>query len=527
MTGGARREATPVGRIAKSAAASAAVVFAVILVGRVSGMARDLVVAPLLGAGADVDALVAARTLPEIVIYALASGLVVALVPALAQLAGPDGKLDHDGRRAFSVVASWIVLVLVGITLLGAAFPGPILTVLAPGLEAYRLALAAHLLRVMMPVVLFSTSAAILAALMQYGGRFGVPSARVAVINITIICSVIVGWRTLGVKSVAIGWTLGAVLQLGILVPFAWRELRGLVPSLSLRAPGVLTTVLLVVPICFSNLLLFGRYVLERQFGSFLAAGALSHLNYALRIASAPMLIVANAIGTVYLTVLARYWAKGDHSKAIGALRDSIRLFLFAVMPFVAAFLVGAEPTVSLLLQRGVFTATDSAATGKLLEMYVLMMVGGGLTIVLAQFFFAIRRTAAPNIAVVLGLVVQTALTVATIRHGGAEAVALGTGIGTIVTAASLLVGVGLTMGWRALTRLPRDLFEFLIAGAAMYVVLVLLWRITSSELPTVGEGVRLLICLAVASSVYLAATLVLGGRELRALGAMIRGRTG
>lgn len=417
-------------------ASSAVLVVVMLLLGRFGGLVRDLIIAPLFGAGAEVDALVAARTVPELLLALVTAGAVTSgFLPALSYLSKGGSRLPDEGVKAISVVANWLLTLTVLLTLCGWLFPGALVDLVTPGLDPERHQAAASLLRVIMPVTVLVTAAAILGAWLNFRGHFALPSARAVVTNVTIIAFTLVLGRSLGIVSVAIGWVAGAFLQVVLLVPAARRSGAQYRWSLDLRGQHTLEICRIIAPIVLAQLLLYGRVLVERQFGSWLPAGDLAYLSYAYRIGTAPMMIVTNAIITVFLPVFSARATVGDQAGLRAAMGQSIRLMVIGTLPFVVVFSVLPGPTIRVLMEHGAFGPSDTATTATLLSWYAVALVGASFTMLLSQIFYAQRKGPLALFAVTVGLVVQVGVTALLIPSFEARGVAVGTALGFVASA--------------------------------------------------------------------------------------------
>ncbi len=473
-----------------------------LLLGRIGGLVRDLIVAPLFGAGSEVDALVAARTVPDLILTLVTAGAVSSgFLPGLTYLSRGEDRLPEEGVRAISVLANWLLLATLALSLLGALVPRLLVRLVAPGLDAGVESLAGRLLRIMVPVIVLVTIAALLGAYFNFRGRFALPSARALVTNLTIVLLALALSRRLGVAAVALGWTAGAAVQVGLMLAASRRVGVQYRPAFALSTPHVGYLWRMILPVVLSQVLLYGRFLVERQFASWLPVGALAYLNYAYRIGTAPMLIVANAITTVYLPLFSRQVARGESEGLTGSFAQSLSLLLLGVCPFVAVFVILPEPVIATLLQHGAFGAADSAATARLLRWYALTLLASSLLALCLQVLYAHHRGARSLVAVGTGIVVQIASTAALVGRFGVDGVALATGIGLSASVVVLvaLLSPSLPEGvWRELG--PR-VAKIVVAAAAMAGVLGAVVRLVPSSrlvLPLLAGGVTYAVVLEV-----------------------------
>ncbi len=498
---GSNQKGSPAGVVGAPAKAALAVL-AMLLLGRLGGLLRDLIVAPLFGAGPEVDALVAARTGPELVLALVTSGAIVSgLLPAIAHLSKGKDQLPRDGVRVISAIANWLALLTALFTLAGMAAPRFVLALLTPGLDAARLALAESMLRIMLPVTFFVTVAAILGAFFNDRGRFVLPSARALVTNTTIIAATLLLAPRFGIASVALGWTFGSFLQILLLLPSAVRiDLQYRIGHWRLSLAEAAPILRLMAPILASQLMIYGRVLLERFFASGLPAGELACLDYAYRLGTAPMLIVANAVNTVYLPLFSKLGAAGRFTELDAHFKRSVRLTMIGILPYFIVLTFFSALPLQVLLEHGSFSAAETAKTAPLLALYSMTLVGFSLAALFSQVLYGLRRGSAVLAGMGVGLAAQFAVTYGCLGWIGSAAVPVGTGGGFLVSAALLLRWIRRSLGPAKEGSGRLHSGAVLAAGGAMLLVSVaanrllnllpVVWPVSwSPQLASVGFG--------------------------------------
>src|SRR5580692_11499100 len=113
---------------------SAGIVSAAVMLSRITGMVREVVMARLFGAGAANDAFQLAFRIPSLMRNLFAEGaLSSALVPAFSRsLAGGEKR---EASELSSLVATAVFLVVGPLCLLGMVFSPQLVRLLAPGFE--------------------------------------------------------------------------------------------------------------------------------------------------------------------------------------------------------------------------------------------------------------------------------------------------------------------------------------------------------------------------------------------------------
>ena len=434
---------------------SASVVSLFTLASRVTGLARELLIAALFGASALTDAFNVAFQIPNLFRRLFAEGAFSqAFVPVLAATRAKHG--DEHTRTAIDSVATALAWVLLSFSLVGVLFAPALVWVLASGLrQGPGFDAAVAMTRWMFPYIGFMSMVALSAGILNTWKRFAVPAATPVLLNVCMIAAAwllapwLAGRGVQAIYALPAGVMLGGVLQLLVQVP-ALRRL-GLLPRIGLgwaalrRAWGneatrrilrLMAPALLGVGVAQISLLI------NTQIASHLAAGSVSWLSYADRLMEFPTAMLGVALGSVLMPQLAAARATGDADRYAAMLDWGLRLVLLLALPCAAALLVFAQPLVAVLYHYGAFTDRDVQQTTLSLTGYGVGLLGLVAIKVLAPGYYASQDIRTPvKIAVVVLLVTQAfnVVLVPWLQHAG---LALSIGLGALVNALWLLVGL-------------------------------------------------------------------------------------
>ena len=396
------------------------------------GLFRDLSLAALFGASSNTDAFLVAWTIPETATPLTGDAIVYLLVPVFV------AELSRKGSVA-RVVQSTLLPLLASATALAvvAAGAAPLLVnLLAPGIADRALAISCF--RVASVTVLFMAAAGYMMAVLRAHHRF-IPSASTyAAYNVGIICCMFFLYRRLGVLGAAVGLAVGSMLMVAVQIPafLDVASFRGL--RMRITRP-LLLAAYSFVPVGAYALGRQAQVFVERFVGSFLDPGAISHMNFASKIAQVPMLLALTTATVAFPSI-----AGALHNKELLRRRvdDELRRVILLVLPAIAFLECFAEPCVRLLLQRGLFDATDTAVTANVMRLYSLGLVGQVLVVVGVIVSFSGRRSWSPALAALGGLGVTVLLDVVLMGTMGVLGLAVGNAAGISVAAFLILKAV-------------------------------------------------------------------------------------
>jgi putative peptidoglycan lipid II flippase len=488
------------------------------LLSRVTGFARDIMLAAILGAGPVADAFFVALRLPNHFRAIFAEGAFnAAFVPAYARIRQQGGAEPAGvfADRIFTLLlASQVVLLVVAVL-----FTPSVIGLLAPGFtgDPGRFALAVDLTRITFPYLLLVSLVTLYSGILNALGRFATPAAAPILLNLSIMMALALAFffPTAG-HAAAWGVLIAGVLEAllvggdawrkGALPKFRWPRFDVEVKSFFRRfAPATVGS-------AETQIALFADTIIA----SFLAAGALSALYYADRLNQLPIGVIGIAAGTVLLPEMARRIAGGDEAGARDAQNRAVELTLLLSVPCLVAFLLVPDLIMRALFGRGAFTAADAQASAATLTAYSIGLLPFVLIRSAAVTFLSRGDTFTPVKALFFAVVVNVALKIVLMDGYAQVGLAFATAIGAWVNLA-LLVWFGARQGLITLdARLRLSVLKLAGAGAALAAVLYVAQRVLTplfAGLPLRDE--MLLLALAVIGAVtYVGLVAALFGRS-------------
>jgi putative peptidoglycan lipid II flippase len=460
------------------------------LVSRITGFARDIVLAALLGAGPIADAFFVALRLPNHFRAIFAEGAFnSAFIPAYARIRGQDGP-DPAGLfadRIFTLLlASQIVVLAVALI-----FTPQVISLLAPGFakDPGRFALAVDLTRITFPYLLLVSLVTLYGGILNALSRFAAAAAAPILLNLTMMVTLALAafFPTAG-HAAAWGVLIAGVLEVLLVAGDASR--RGVLPKLRrpkldldlkrfLKAFAPAT-----VGSAETQIALFADTIIA----SFLATGALSALYYADRLNQLPIGVIGIAVGTVLLPAMANRLAAGDERGARDAQNRAVELTLLLSIPCLVAFLLLPDLIIRALFMRGAFTAADAQAAGMTLAAYAIGLLPFVLIRSAAATFLARGDTTTPVVVLFFAVLVNVALKILLMDRYAQVGLAFATAIGGWVNLV-LLVWFGLRKGLVTIDdRLRKSALKLAVAGLVLAGALWLgLWAMAGTLLPALA----------------------------------------
>jgi putative peptidoglycan lipid II flippase len=420
--------------LTKKVGFAALIMMASVLLSRVIGLLRNMVIGYLGGASGAVDAYQVAFIIPEILNHVVASGfLSVTFIPIFAGYLVQNK--EAEGWKVFSLILTTFgvgLIILIGIAFILAP---QLIALAAPGLrDSVQIASAIRMTRIILPAQLFFFAGGMLMAVQFAKEQFKLPALAPLIYNLGIILGGILLSRWIGMEGFSWGVLAGAFVG-NFWIQYVGAKRAGMKFSLifDLRHPDLKKYVLLTLPLMVGLTATFSNEFFYRFFGSYLPQGGVATLDYALRVMLVLVGIFGQAAGVASFPFLARLVAEGKLTEMNRLLNDTLRRYIALVIPFSVLLMVLRYEVIRLLFQRGKF---DAAATAITSEALLFMLIGAfafaGQTVVV-RGYYAVQNTLFPTIFGTLAVLASLPLYWYGLQYLGVNGVAMAMSVSAII----------------------------------------------------------------------------------------------
>ncbi len=505
---------------ARTVAASTLVVMAATLASTLLGFLREVVNARYFGTQWEMDTFLAAATIPTILFGLFNGALVSALVPTFSEYLA-HGR-DTEAWRLANTILNGLFLMLVVGSVAGWFLAPFYVPVVAHGFPPPQMEVAVRMTRWMLPSIIGTSLAGVVAAVLNAHHRFGAAALQGLAINAVTIAVVVLLFHRLGIYALVLGTTLGLCAQLVVQLPSFFR-LGAYRVQIDLTHPGLHRMLETLGPIVVGSAAGQIALFFDRFFASTLPPGYIAGINYATKLVGFPQQIFAAAIATVIFPLLASHFARSNHAAARRSVVTGLRLVMFIAIPATLGLVVLAMPIVRTLFERGQFVESSAVLTAHLVPYAAVGLVATAANVVLSRCCFAFREVRRTVAISVLAVLVNVALSVVWLPHYGARGLlganAVSQSLQAVLLAAltwRLLGGLGLRTLWR--TAAGALLCSLAMTGALLWV----LRFTTAPRAPFGAEALYLGGLLALAALVFVTVARVLHVEELGLIATLI-----
>ena len=447
------------------------------LASRVTGFARDALLAWTLGAGVLSDAFFVAFLFPNYFRAIFGEGtLNPAFLPRYAALRA-KGENERAAKFADGVFA-WQMAAQIALLAVAIIFMPQIMRFLAPGFadNPAQFAMTVDLARVTFPYLILTLVAVQLSAMLNAIDRFWAGAAWSNLLNLSMIATLLV-WQWFPNAAYAAAWGVlaGGILQLVFILWAGAREGLWLRLSWPRWTPEIKEFFVAFGAVTIGAASVVIAPLLDTILASYLATGSRTALYYADRINQLPLGVLGIALGTVLLPAMSALLAKNDRAGSDAAQNRAAAMSLLLTLPFMFAFVAIPDTIMRAVFAHGAFDAEAAQLAALALAAYGVGLPAMALVRIVASTFYARGDTVTPMRATLTALASNIALKFLLVWHFemGVAGLALGTALGAWVNV-GLLTWFGRSRALLAIETLfvralPPALLAALAAGAGAW----------------------------------------------------------
>ncbi|WP_414828013.1 murein biosynthesis integral membrane protein MurJ [Alteromonas sp. H39] len=385
---------------------SGLVVSLMTLVSRVLGLARDVVVARLMGDGAAADVFFFANKIPNFLRRLFAEGAFAqAFIPVLTEVHQQDDK--RDLREFVAKVSGTLGAIVFVVSLLG-VIASPVLAALfgtgwfvawwegEP--DGQKFELASTMLKITFPYLAFISLTGLAGAILNTLNKFAVAAFTPVLLNVCIIAFAVYMAPNIDQPAYALAWGVfvGGIVQLLFQLPFLFRAGLLVKPKWGWHDPHVVKVRTLMIPALFGVSVGQINLLFDTFIASFLMTGSISWLYYSDRLLEFPLGLFGIAIATVILPTLSRNHVAKNPAAFSGNMDWAVRMVCVLGIPAAVGLGTMAEPILTVIFQRGAFTAETARMASYSLTAYSFGLISFMLVKVLAPGFYSRQDTKTP-----------------------------------------------------------------------------------------------------------------------------------
>ncbi|MBR5904480.1 MAG: murein biosynthesis integral membrane protein MurJ [Alphaproteobacteria bacterium] len=392
-------------------------------ISRIFGFIRDMLIARFMGAGRLSDIFFAAFKLPNLFRDLLGEGALSAIfIPMYT-----DMKKDKSFAEN---VFSWLMIILLGLTILFEIVMPLVVWALAPGFseEPGKLQLTILISRIMFFYVIFICGSAFLSAVLNAHNRFLLAAFMPVMLNIMLIAALA---GSLWYGNQYIIYVIAATVVLSGIIQFftLWGRIRHKNFGLRLIVPHWNKQIKDLFKRFCVSLVGSGFYQITIIVGTLVASwqsGAVSWLYYSDRMIQLPFAMIGLAVGTVLISSISKALAEKNMRSVYLQQNSSMRRSLMLIIPCMVGLFVLAEPIIRILFQHGEWSAESTQAVAIAIKIQCLVLPAMLISQIYSKTLYASQDVNTPVRTSMISLGVATIVYLALFRFIGYLSIPVG-----------------------------------------------------------------------------------------------------
>ncbi|HOM01463.1 MAG TPA: murein biosynthesis integral membrane protein MurJ [Acetivibrio sp.] len=382
----------------KKLTSAALIVMSSIVVSRMTGFLREMLVPNLIGVNEAGDAYTIAFRITGLMYDMLVGGAVsAALIPILSGYIARDD--EETGWKVVGTFINTVIVAMVVMCFLGIFFAPWLVSLIAIGFESEaQRQLTVDLMRILFPSVAFLMMAGLCNGVLNSYNRFAAAAYGPSLYNIGSAVSIIVFSNSKwSVRGVAFGVMISSLIYFLFQLSFAAKNLKHYKFKFYLKHQGSKRLFKLAIPSLMSSAIVQINAVISGTFATLFGVGGATALNIGDRTWQLPYGVFAQGMGIAMLPSLSANIAKGEVDEYKNTLIKGIKTVLFFTVPSGIGFIVLREPIIRTIFKfTNRFDEGAVSVAGNVLMFFSIALLSQSVVTVMNRAFYAVNDTFTP-----------------------------------------------------------------------------------------------------------------------------------
>lgn len=361
------------------------IIIALTTLSNVVALFRESLFASRFGVGSIADSYIIAFSLCSSIFLLFSSGNIIFAYIPLSQ----DFTSKSSESRFLGTIFGFVLVISLGLSAFLSLNSFELISFVAPGASGRVASDASHIAKFISPIIVFSSIGAVFQAALNKHFKFVLPSAIPVLSNICFVAILIFGQNLPLISQIILATTSSYSIWLLLCIPVYRKLYFFRTPSLPSYSRTIKPFVLTLLPLCLITGIDQIVLIVQKYSLSFLPLGALSSVNYAYRVESIPVGLIAAAFSTAIFPRFSSYYSKNEFSKLTMVFNYGLESILIVAIPATALCITLSSPVIDLLFQRGSFSVEDTHRVARLFTFYSVGLLPQVLTVYFTRLYLA------------------------------------------------------------------------------------------------------------------------------------------
>lgn len=489
---------------------SASLIVIVILLSKIAGFLRDIIVANYYGASIVSDAYFYAYQIPALAIVILGGmggPFHSATVSVFSKLIKNfDVKPQEETQKLFNTFETFSLLVFGSLALICFFFPQQVMNVIISQATPELSSLAAYHLKLMSPVILIGAFLGLYYGILVTYNKFLLPNIAPSMLSFGLIAVLLFSKGDDTGFYLAIGTTCGALLQLLLQTPVVLKLGYAFKPCFDFFNNKNFNDILeLLMPAFLSSTIgQIGIYV-DIFFASGLAEGQWTAYGYANRIFQFPVGLMLSALLVPLFPLFSRLVAEKKFDEVRHYFNKGVGSLIFVGTFMMIFIFISKTDLISLALERGAFTHQATLMVSEVLFFISLSIIPYMFRDSITRLYYSFNDSKTPFYIAMGSILLKIIFNSIFVKTMGINGIALSTTIITLIngTLLAILIRKKITIGYKQFFKqIGKIIFCASIVFVVGFILNMFLGKVLASTF--ILKIVKILIVLGVILPLYL-----------------------
>ena len=370
-----------------------------------------------------------------------------ALIPTFVQSMRKNQKELVDSLVFLSFIAfEGIVLLICALVMWQTSL---VIHLMAPGFSPDQVARTVPMLRILMPFIFFISSSAIFSSALQSVNHFFIPAITPAIMNVvTIGSAVICIAHDLPITYFCYFWVLSGLVQLLAHIA-AYIKLNFSFATITVQTWQLFKPVGLNFLFCLISVGMTAEIslIIDSMFASYLPAGSISLIKYAIRFMGIPLGIFASSLSTIMLPHLSQVSSYAPKRLSFYLLEAS-KLVFWVCIPMMLVMGFFAEKIFHTIFLSSKFSLAQVQEAQYILLAFLIGLCSLSLNKILLNMYYSRNVMWLPAVVALCGVLVNIMFNFILVGSLHATGLALATSIAAIAQTGLLIIFLRVRFGF-------------------------------------------------------------------------------
>lgn len=459
-----------------------------VLISRILGLLRDIIMTGFFGTTAFADAFQVAYQIPNLLRKLFGEGaLSAAFIPVYNDigLKKSTGEQIKFALNVLSILSAFLML-LCGLGMLLTPF---IVKLLAPGFDPEVFALTVKLTRIIFPYLFLIGFSSTLISILNSHDYFFVPGLSSAFLNVAMIGTLGIVYlinpeldKEIQITYWSFGVILGGILQTIVNLPLLHKVGYKIKLNFNLRGKDISSVWTRFIPGVIGLAIRQVNLAVDLILASFLVTGSIAALNYGNRIMQLPLGIIGVSAGVAVLPLFSRLVSGKDWQNLGDSIKFSLLGLALIMIPITAFMIALGEDLTRVIFMRGAFNEDSLKLTYLALACYSSGLFFYSANRIIIPVFYANGDTKTPVKISAVIVSINIILNIILMKYLAHAGLALATAISAMIHYFVLRWRLKIKIPQLSIPKLKTEILKVSILSFAILFILINLRRLVIQD---------------------------------------------